>query len=82
MLSDVDTRHVVAFGILNEQYAPGHRFYGIAHPGMLLVDSDGKIIRRFAEASFRERPDYEEVLDAVQTWLQGRPSARSDAALD
>jgi peroxiredoxin len=82
LLSDVDTRHVVAFGILNEQYAPGHRFYGIAHPGMLLVGSDGKIIRRFAEANFRERPDYEEVLDAVQTWLQGRPSARSDAALD
>ena len=82
LLSDIDTRHVVAFGILNEQYAPGHRFYGIAHPGIMLVGPDGKIVRRFAEADFRQRPDYDEVIEAVRDWLLNRPSASTDAGSD
>lgn len=82
LLSDIDARHVVAFGILNERYAPGHRFYGIAHPGMMLVGPDGKVVRRFAEADFRQRPDYDDVLEAVRTWLRDRPGVSSDAVSD
>ncbi len=41
ILSDSDARHVKAFGILNEAYAPGHRVYGIPHPGIFLVDKQG-----------------------------------------
>lgn len=67
LLSDVGFRHAIAFGILNEKYAPGHRFYGIAHPGIMLVSPDGKIIRRFAEANFRERPNYDDVIEAVRS---------------
>jgi peroxiredoxin len=75
LLSDIGARHVTAFGILNEQYAPGHRFYGIAHPGMMLVSPEGKIVARFAEANFRQRPDYDEVVTAVRTWLDAQPDA-------
>ena len=75
LLSDIDARHVTAFGILNEQYAPGHRFYGIAHPGMMLVSPEGKIVARFAEANFRQRPDYHQVVAAVSTWLDTQPDA-------
>ncbi|MFT6519803.1 MAG: peroxiredoxin [Candidatus Azotimanducaceae bacterium] len=78
LLSDIDARHVMAFGILNEQYAPGHRFYGIAHPGMMLVSPEGKIVARFAEANFRQRPDYDEVVAAVGTWLDAQPDPSSE----
>jgi len=75
LLSDIDAHHFTAFGILNEQYAPGHRFYGIAHPGMMLVSPEGKIVDRFAEADYRQRPDYDAVIAAVGTWLDTQPDA-------
>ena len=78
LLSDTGFRHAMSFGILNEDYGPGHRFYGIAHPGIILVSPSGEVIAKFAEADFRERPDYEQVLDSVRSWLQsaaGRTAA-------
>jgi len=69
LLSDSGYRHAIAFGILNEKYEPGHRFYGIAHPGIMLVSPTGTIINRFAEADFRQRPDYSLVVDAVRIYL-------------
>lgn len=66
LLHDAAARHVMAFGILNEDYAPGHRAYGVPHPGIMVIDPAGKILLKFAEADFRERPDLAVVLDALR----------------
>lgn len=66
ILADEKARHVLAFGILNEKYEPGHRAYGIPHPGIFLVDSDGMVVAKFAEEDYRERPDLNVVLDAAR----------------
>lgn len=66
ILADENARHVLAFGILNEQYEPGHRAYGIPHPGIFLVDGDGMIVAKFAEDNYRERPDLTVVLEAAR----------------
>lgn len=66
MLRDEDARHVSALGILNTQYEPGHRAYGIPEPGIFLVSSDGTIQFKFAEQDYRVRPDFSLVLQAAE----------------
>ena len=58
-----------ALGILNEEYPPGHPAHGIAHPGILLIDTQGTIRGKWAEADYRERPRFEDVLADVQALL-------------
>jgi len=67
ILSDPDTRHVIAFGILNESFEPGHRAHGVPHPGIFLVDRDGIINAKFAEEGFRKRPAIDLVIEAART---------------
>lgn len=65
LLHDEEVTHVNAFGIRNLDYEPGHRIYGIPYPGIFLVDSDGIIRAKFAEESYRDRPDFANVLAAA-----------------
>lgn len=66
LLHDEAVRHVNAFGIRNTDYSPGDFGYGIPDPGVLLIDADGIIRHKFAEADFRERPDWSDVLAAAR----------------
>ncbi|HDZ08833.1 peroxiredoxin family protein [Pseudohongiella sp.] len=66
MLSDEDTRHFSALNIVNNQYEPGDRAYGIPYPGIFLIDADGVIRFKFAEEDYRERPDFSQVLAAAR----------------
>jgi hypothetical protein len=45
---------------LNEDYAKGHRAYGIPHPGILLIGKDSKILAKFALPGYRARPPFED----------------------
>ena len=65
MLHDEDVSHVNALGIRNLDYEPGDRVYGIPYPGMFLLSADGVIQSKFAEESYRVRPDYAIVLEAA-----------------
>ena len=65
MLRDEDVKHVSALGILNQQYQPGQRAYGIPAPGIFLVSADGIIRFKFAEQDYRMRPDFSLVLEAA-----------------
>jgi len=65
MLHDEDVTHVNALGIRNLEYEPGHRVYGIPYPGILLIDREGIIRAKFAEESYRDRPDFANVLAAA-----------------
>ncbi len=66
LLHDEQARHVLGFDVLNEAYAPGHRAYGIPHPGIFLIDENGVITAKFAVPGYRQRPAMREVLEAVQ----------------
>ncbi len=65
LLHDEEVTHVNAFGIRNLDYEPGQRAYGIPYPGIFLVDPDGVIKYKFAEESYRIRPDFADVLEAA-----------------
>lgn len=65
MLYDEDSAHIKAMGILNAQYEPGQRAYGIPYPGIFVVDSKGIIRAKLAEEDYRMRPDFSLVLEAA-----------------
>ena len=65
LLRDADITHVNALGILNEDYEPDSRAYGVPHPGIFLITPDGVIRHKFAEEGYRIRPDFDNVLEAA-----------------
>lgn len=66
MLHDEDSAHIKAMGILNAQYEPGNRAYGIPYPGIFVLDNKGVIRAKLAEEDYRIRPDFSLVLEATQ----------------
>ena len=44
LLRDADITHVNALGILNEDYEPGSRAYGVPHPGIFIITPDLSLI--------------------------------------
>ena len=72
LLRDVDQQHVKAFGVLNERYKPGHRAYGIPHPGALLIEPDGRIRAKFAVPGFRQRPPFDAMLETLTELMAPR----------
>jgi len=66
MLHDEGSAHIKAMGILNTQYEPGHRAYGIPYPGIFVIDNNGVIRAKLAEADYRVRPDFSLVLEAAK----------------
>lgn len=70
MLHDQDITHVNRLGILNTEYEPGSRAYGVPYPGIFLVDRNGVIRYKFAEESYRDRPDFNYVLEAAAAMVE------------
>lgn len=67
MLYDAESTHIKAMGILNTQYEPGHRAYGIPYPGIFILDNNGVIRAKLAEEDYRVRPDFSLVLEAANS---------------
>lgn len=67
LLQDIDAKHVIALGVLNEDYAPGSRAYGIPHPGILFIGADGIIKAKYAVPGYRRRPPF----DALYAQIEG-----------
>ena len=66
LLRDEDITYVNRLGILNDtDYEPGQRAYGVPYPGIFLISSDGIIRAKFAEESYRSRPDFSDILAAA-----------------
>lgn len=65
MLSDPDSEIIKAFGILNEEMKPGSRFYGIPHPAIYIVSSDGTVEAVLKEENYRDRPEPQLILDTI-----------------
>ncbi|MBI3049058.1 MAG: redoxin domain-containing protein [Acidobacteria bacterium] len=55
ILSDADHAIVQRYGILNRQYAPGDRNYGIPHPGTFILNRDRRVLARYFEEEYQYR---------------------------
>jgi peroxiredoxin len=65
LLHDEEVSHVNNLGIRNLDYDLSHRAYGIPYPGIFLLDHKGVIQAKFAEESYRDRPDFANILEAA-----------------
>jgi len=66
LLSDADTKIIPAFGLINEQFARGTAWYGVAHPMIFVVDEKGVVRHRFSERDYASRPDVDVVLEVLR----------------
>ncbi|MDO9317458.1 MAG: peroxiredoxin family protein [Gammaproteobacteria bacterium] len=66
LLFDENVKHVNAMGILNTQYEPGQRAYGIPYPGIFLIDAQGVIRAKFAEEDYKLRPEFSLVMEEAK----------------
>ena len=68
LLSDVDSKVIKAFGLLNEKHKEGSKAYGIPHPAIYAVGADGVIAGKLMEEGYKNRPPAEaivQMLDAL-----------------
>ena len=70
LLQDENVKHMDAYGVRNEEYQPGDSGYGIPHPGILYIGTDGTVLLKFAVPGYRQRPPFDELLAAVRV-VQG-----------
>lgn len=68
--SDVGSAVIRDLGLLNETMTKGTRFHGVPWPGIFLLDADGQVLAKFAEADYRERPANETLLKAARQAAQ------------
>ena len=55
LLSDVDSKIINSFGILNTNLPEGHFLYGMPFPGTYIVDSKGTVTSKYFEQWHRQR---------------------------
>lgn len=69
VLSDSNALTFKTLGILNTDYAPGDVQYGIAHPGIIVVDSGGRVVGKLFLQDYRTRVDSAAALAFARTAL-------------
>ena len=57
ILSDQKALSFKTLGILNEKYQPGDTQYGIPHPGMIIIDTQGKVVGKLFLEAYSSRVD-------------------------
>ena len=76
LLSDIDSKVIRSYGILNEQVQPGDAFlYGIPYPGAFVLGADGRVVAKFFHDSYKKRDSPELFLDAARGRVQIEESA-------
>ena len=61
LLSDKKGRMANRFRIRNTDVARYDPHYGIAHPGVMVIDAQGRVRAKAAIRGYRERPSFESV---------------------
>lgn len=69
LLSDQNAETVNRLGIRNERYGEDSDLYGLSHPGIVLVDSEGTVLLKRAEEQYSNRPSFDELISAVEKAL-------------
>lgn len=82
LLSDADHTIVERYGILNRQYTPGERNYGIPHPGTFILDRDGRAVARYFEEEFQYRNTAASIALKIGRPVSGTASATRQSTPD
>lgn len=69
LLSDPDSAIIRRFGLLNPEYPPGDRAYGVPYPGTFVVDPQGFIREKHFAQAYTERRTAASVLTLAGEFL-------------
>ena len=70
LVSDKGSAVIRELGLLNTKMDPRTRYYGVPLPGIFLLDPEGRIVAKFAEQNYRDRPAFADLTDAVSSLTQ------------
>ncbi|MDZ7781477.1 MAG: redoxin domain-containing protein [Halioglobus sp.] len=76
VLSDDGALTFRTLGILDERHEPGDTHYGLPHPGMLVLDSDNKVVAKLFPADFMLRVDAASALEFARRALETGPTVK------
>ena len=80
LLADEETDLIETLGIRNEEYGEDHFAHGVPHPGVLFVDPAGVVRLKRAVPGYRDRPPFDELLEAVGALVRSeRPPAATQS---
>ncbi|MCW8875508.1 MAG: peroxiredoxin family protein [Kangiellaceae bacterium] len=65
LLADVDSRTVNSYDVVNQKYKPGHRHYGIPYPGVMVIDTNGKLKDKYFYQGYKKRITAEHLLNKL-----------------
>jgi hypothetical protein len=66
LLSDLDSRVIEQYGILNTEVSKDDAFlYGIPFPGAYVCDESGRVVARFFHDTYKKRDSPESLIDAA-----------------
>lgn len=66
LLADQNHQTITSFKILNQDYKPGDRHYGIPYPGIMVVNPQGQLVFKYFYQGYKNRVDMQELYDALQ----------------
>ena len=69
LVSDIDATSVKSLGLLNTDYEPGDANYGIAYPGVFVLNPAQEIVGKIFLDGYRTRVDADGVLAYAQEVL-------------
>jgi peroxiredoxin len=57
LLADQSQQTINDYGIINQQYQPGDKHYGIPYPGLFVLDKQNKVIQKYFYDGYKNRVD-------------------------
>ena len=66
LLSDEDSSVIRDFALFNEESKEGSRFYGIPHPAIVFIGSDGLVKETLREEGYKDRPPADLIITTAE----------------
>lgn len=65
LVSDQGSVVIKDLGLLNEEMPKDTQYFGVPYPGIFLLDGELRVVDKFAEKDYRDRPVIEDLVKAV-----------------
>lgn len=66
LLSDIDAKTMINYGILNKQYNEGSKHYGIPYPGVVVINKQGNITHKHFFEGYKKRVKFTELYNNLK----------------
>lgn len=66
LLSDQNVESFKALSVVNTQYSLGDKHYGIPYPGVIVVNTNGKVIYKYFFEGYKQRVKFKQLLNTLQ----------------